>query len=83
MKKRLKTSQYNFKWRQKRSFLTLVLAPHEVLYYVVVHEMCHLLEMNHSERFWSLVSDLCPDYKMHKLWLKENGMRLHQYLNKD
>ena len=63
----------SFNWR-------LVFAPHEVLYYVVVHEMCHLLEMNHSERFWSLVSNLCPDYKMHKLWLKENGMRLHQYL---
>jgi predicted metal-dependent hydrolase len=63
----------SFNWR-------LIFVPYEVLYYVVVHEMCHLLEMNHSERFWSLVSDLCPDYKIHKLWLKENGLRLYQYL---
>jgi predicted metal-dependent hydrolase len=63
----------SFNWR-------LIFVSYEVLYYVVVHEVCHLLEMNHSQRFWSLVSDLCPDYKMHKLWLKENGLRLYQYL---
>jgi predicted metal-dependent hydrolase len=63
----------SFNWR-------LVFVPHEVLYYVIVHEMCHLLEMNHSQKFWSLVSEFCPDYKTHKLWLKEHGLRLHHYL---
>jgi len=58
----------------------LILAPSEVLYYVIVHELCHLLEMNHSKKFWSLVSNLCPDYKAHKSWLKENSAKLHQYL---
>jgi predicted metal-dependent hydrolase len=63
----------SFNWR-------LIFVPRDVLYYVIVHEMCHLLEMNHSQNFWSLVSNLCPDYKIHKLWLKQNGLRLHQYL---
>jgi hypothetical protein len=61
-----------FNWR-------LVFVPLETLYYVVVHEMCHLVEMNHSSRFWNLVSNLCPDYKIHKQWLKENSYRLHHY----
>ena len=57
----------------------LIFAPLEILYYVIVHEMCHLVEMNHSARFWHLVSNLCPDYKVHKQWLKENSYRLHDY----
>jgi predicted metal-dependent hydrolase len=61
-----------FSWR-------LIFVPLETLYYVIVHEMCHLVEMNHSSKFWNLVSTLCPDYKAHKLWLKENSYRLHQY----
>ena len=59
----------------------LIFAPLEILYYVIVHEMCHLVEMNHSARFWHLVSNLCPDYKVHKQWLKENSFRLHHYSN--
>jgi len=46
-----------------------------------VHEMCHMIEMNHSMRFWSLVEKFYPDYKLAKLWLKQNGVRLHQYLS--
>ena len=63
-----------FNWR-------LIFVPLETLYYVVVHEMCHLVEMNHSSRFWNLVSNFCPDYKIHKQWLKENSYRLHHYSN--
>ncbi|MFK7968335.1 MAG: M48 family metallopeptidase [Rickettsiaceae bacterium] len=63
----------SFNWR-------LVFAPLEILNYVIIHEMCHLIEMNHSKSFWNLVANLCPEYKSAKLWLKENGFRLHQYL---
>ena len=42
--------------------------------------MCHIVEMNHSVRFWNLVEKLYPDYKLAKLWLKKNSFRLHQYL---
>ena len=56
----------NFNWR-------LVMAPLEVLDYVVVHELMHLLELNHSKKFWALVERVCPDYKAHRDWLKNNG----------
>lgn len=41
--------------------------------YVVVHELAHLIEMNHSKRFWKIVEEIIPDYKEQKRWLKENG----------
>ena len=49
----------------------LMLCPIEVLDYVVVHELCHIREMNHSRKFWSLVERFCPEHKQHKAWLKE------------
>lgn len=54
----------------------LMLAPPEVLDYVVVHELCHRKEMNHSSRFWSEVRRILPDYKERERWLKENGRQL-------
>ncbi len=54
----------------------LMKAPKEVLDYVVVHELAHRKEMNHSQRFWKEVEKICPDYKEHVRWLKENGHRL-------
>ena len=51
----------------------LVLAPLAFLDYVVVHELCHLKEMNHSGRFWEEVRKILPDYEASKRWLKENG----------
>lgn len=59
----------SFSWR-------LILAPPKVLDYVVVHELCHRKEMNHSPRFWALVESIIPDYKIHRKWLKENGEKL-------
>ena len=54
----------------------LLLAPPEVLDYVVVHELCHRKQMNHSPRFWAEVARIIPDYKTKVKWLKENGGRL-------
>lgn len=51
----------------------LALAPREVLDYIVVHELCHRKEMNHSERFWNEVARIMPDYKVRLQWLKEHG----------
>ncbi len=51
----------------------LLLAPPEVLDYVVVHELCHRKEMNHSSRFWAEVERLVPDWKTQRLWLRRSG----------
>ena len=59
----------NFNWK-------LMLAPPEALEYVVIHELCHLIEFNHSARFWRLVESRMPDYESPKKWLKENGRML-------
>ena len=47
------------------------MAPDEVLDYVVVHELCHLKEMNHSQAFWEQVKAVMPDYKEKEKWLKD------------
>ena len=54
----------------------LMLCPAELLDYVVIHELCHLKEMNHSKKFWSEVSRFCPGYEQYKKWLKEHGNEL-------
>jgi len=51
----------------------LLFAPDDVLEYVCIHELAHLIEHNHSERFWALVAQAMPDYKTKKKWLKEKG----------
>lgn len=51
----------------------LMLCPEDVRDYIVVHELCHRKEMNHSPRFWALVEQVLPDYKERRKWLKENG----------
>lgn len=61
----------NFNWK-------CILAPKDILDYVVVHELCHLKYFNHSIQFWRLVSSLMPDYKDKISWIKENG-RLLEY----
>ncbi|MCC8128053.1 MAG: M48 family metallopeptidase [Clostridiales bacterium] len=59
----------NYNWR-------LILAPEEVQDYVVVHELAHRLEMNHSPRFWAVVETVLPDYRLRRKWLKEHGESL-------
>lgn len=62
----------SFSWR-------LILAPDDVLDYVVAHEVAHLVEMNHGPRFWRLVRLLVPDIDGPQAWLKRNGVALHRY----
>ncbi len=59
----------NFNWR-------LAAAPAAVLDYVVIHELCHLRELNHSRDFWAHVRAACPDYKSHRRWLRDNTAAL-------
>ena len=54
----------------------LLRAPEEILNYVIVHELCHRKEMNHSKAFWAEVAKVCPDYKKHRKWLKDHGDEL-------
>ncbi len=60
--------------------MLLMLAPIEVIDYVVIHELCHRKQMNHSRQFWALVESAMPDYKVHRQWLKDNGARLMKML---
>jgi predicted metal-dependent hydrolase len=64
-----KQGNLNFNWR-------LLLAPLAVLDYVVVHELCHLKELNHGPRFWKLVARGCPAYAAHRRWLRQHGLEL-------
>lgn len=62
-------STLSFTWR-------LIMAPPDVIDYVVIHELAHLIEANHSKRFWDHVAAMDPDYAKHVKWLKENGHKL-------
>lgn len=66
------TGRIAFCWR-------LILAPQEVMDYVVAHEMAHLVELNHGPKFWRLVRQLVPDVDAPRRWLSEHGIRLHRY----
>jgi predicted metal-dependent hydrolase len=68
------TSEGNlmYSWR-------LVMAPEAVLDYVAAHEVAHRLEMNHSDRFWAHVEDVCPDFEQHRAWLRTDGQELHAW----
>lgn len=54
----------------------LIMAPPEVIDYVLVHELSHLKYFNHSAAFWALVCRHCPDYKVRRQWLKQHGRLL-------
>lgn len=55
----------------------LILAPKDAIDYVIVHELCHLRQMNHSEKFWKEVENIMPEYKKHEKRLKQHGYKLH------
>ena len=50
----------------------IVKMPLAVQDYLMVHELCHLVHMNHGREYWELVAQFCPDYKLHRRWLNEN-----------
>ena len=54
----------------------LIKAPHEIVDYVVIHELCHMIQPNHSKFFWNEVARFDPSFKNHKKWLKLNGADL-------
>ena len=62
----------SYSWR-------LIFAPSSVSHYVCCHEVAHLLEMNHSPKFWKVVEGLCPDYKKQRQWLRANSSTLFRY----
>lgn len=64
--------------REIRLNWRLVLMPDDVMDYIIIHELCHLKHMNHSNSFWSLVHKLDPDFQVSKEWLKENGLSILQ-----
>jgi len=66
------TGVLSYSWR-------LILAPPFVLDYLAAHEVAHLIEMNHSRRFWRLVARICPHVTRAKTWLDVHGSNLHRY----
>ncbi|MCM1135266.1 MAG: M48 family metallopeptidase [Clostridium sp.] len=62
----------NFNWR-------LIMAPEPVCDYVIIHELCHLVHMNHSAEFWALVGSICPEHKQYRKWLREKGGKLYPF----
>jgi len=63
-------NRLQFNWR-------LIMAPLLTLNYVVIHELAHTLEKNHTQNFWMKVRNINPSYRQQIKWLKENGARLH------
>jgi len=65
----------SFNWK-------LIMAPETVIDYVIIHELAHLKEMNHSKRFWELVAEHCPQWREHKKWLKDHETELADKLSR-
>lgn len=61
----------SFNWR-------IIMAPYAVLEYVVIHELAHLQEFNHSRQFWNIVEQYCPDWRCQRQWLNDNGIYLYR-----
>lgn len=57
----------------------LVQCPPKVIDYIIIHELAHLREMNHSPHFWALVETMCPDCQNHKKWLRRNSPMLRTF----
>ena len=69
-----RTGLINLNWR-------LAMAPDDVVAYVVVHELCHLVHRNHSRAFWRLVAEHCPTYRSNKRWLAQYDLILSESLS--
>lgn len=62
-------NRLSFSWR-------MIMAPLTIIDYILIHELAHIKEKNHSRRFWRYLESILPDYRRQRLWLKENGHRL-------
>jgi predicted metal-dependent hydrolase len=67
------TNTVNFNWR-------LIKAPLFVIDYAIIHELAHLIEANHTARFWNIIHAQAPTMEKAKNWLRENGQLLEQVL---
>jgi predicted metal-dependent hydrolase len=80
--KGLKITNAKYRWgscsRDSRLSISwkIMMAPLSVIDYVIIHELVHIKEKNHSKRFWTYLETILPDYREHRIWLKENGHRL-------
>jgi len=63
------SGEITYNWR-------IIMAPHRIVDYVVIHELCHLVEHNHSDKYWKQVESLVPDYSERRAWLKTNANAL-------
>ncbi len=70
-----KKGNLNFNWK-------LIMAPKDVLDYVIVHEVCHLRHLNHGAMFWQMVANYMPNYQKARKWLKENGVFLSFHISR-
>ena len=55
----------------------LIMLPSEIIDYIIIHELAHLVELNHSRRFWTAIQKMMPVYKQHEKWLKHNGYKFY------
>ena len=62
----------SYNWR-------IIIAPHHIVDYVVFHELCHILHPNHSPSYWKSVETVCPDFSVHRKWLREHESELINY----
>ncbi|GAA0124931.1 SprT family zinc-dependent metalloprotease [Clostridium sp. ATCC 25772] len=75
-KRRWASCTYNndliFNWK-------CIMAPLDVIDYIVIHELCHTVHKNHSAKYWCYVREIMPNYKEKELWLKDNGYKLELF----
>ena len=75
--KKMRTVWGSCSMKGNLNFNCLIVAiPQEIADYVIIHELCHRKQMNHSHAFWNLVATFCPDYKARRKWLKNFGEQL-------
>ena len=65
----IKFNKISYNWR-------IIMAPDHIVDYLIVHELSHIIEPNHSKNFWYQVGNYCKDFQKKRKWLRENGHKL-------